>query len=238
MDPSDIVRQNVGALRARIADAAARAGRDPAGVRLLPITKSVGPGAFAWLAAAGLREAGENRVQDAERKAGAALAAGVSLVLVGRLQRNKARRAARLFRAFYALDSIRLAEALAPALEEAGEDLPSFLEVNTSGEPAKGGVPPEALPALLGALRETRRIRAVGLMTMGPAAGPAEGARRCFRALRRLADGCAGRPPFPGRPLLSMGMSRDFEIAIEEGADVVRIGTALFAGVPAASAQQ
>ncbi len=231
MTPAERIRGNVEAVRARIRKAAERAGRDPAAVRLLAITKSAGPEALAHLAAAGVREIGENRVQEAERKAGAASAAGLSLHLVGRLQRNKARRAARLFDSFHALDSIRIAEALDVSLGEADRSLPVFVEVNVSGEASKGGVPPAEISSLLGALARFGRLRPAGLMTMAPYAEDPEAARPVFSALRRLSESLAGRPPFEGgRPLLSMGMSGDFEAAILEGADVVRIGSALFAG--------
>jgi len=256
------IRANLGALRARIAAAAERARRDPAGVKLLVVTKAVGPEETAALLDCGVTEIGENRVQDALSKAEALgeRAARFNWQLLGHLQTNKVKKALGLFSGMHSLDSVRLAEALEKEMalragvqgsgfrvQEHGGAVPSatppsrtpnpeprtrfsvFVEVNTSGDAAKTGAQEPEVRAIFEKLKTCPHLLPAGLMTMGPLSGGPEAARPCFRRLRELfaalraeglaPDGCTG---------LSMGMTGDFEAAVEEGATVVRIGTAVF----------
>ena len=237
--PVERIRANLAGIRARIAAAAARAGRDPASVKLLVVTKMVGPEETAALLDCGVAEIGENRVQDALAKAGALgeTAARFNWQLLGHLQTNKVKKALGLFSGMHSLDSVRLAEALEkefahqppPAFRPPPMAFPVYIEVNTSGDASKTGASEAEVRAIFGRLRECPHLRPTGLMTMGPLEGGPEAARPCFRRLRELlatlrAEGlapesCTG---------LSMGMTGDFEAAVEEGATVVRIGTAVF----------
>lgn len=228
------IRANLAAVRERMARAAERAGRDPAGVKLLVVTKSASAEEVAALPACGVGEAGESRVQDAQAKARALGAAAGALrwQLIGHLQTNKARKALEVFSGMHSLDSARLAAALEKELAARRPDaaFPVYIEVNTTGEDAKTGASGEELRAILEKLRQCPHLDPVGLMTMGPLGGGPEAARKCFRRLREtLAElRAAGQVP-AGCSGLSMGMSGDFEAAIEEGATVVRVGSAIFA---------
>jgi pyridoxal phosphate enzyme (YggS family) len=222
------IAARLAALRARIDAAARRAGRDPAAVRLVGAAKRQSAARVAAAVRAGLRDVGENYVQEALAMR-AALAEALDPALfeslvwhaIGPLQRNKAKDAALHFDWFHAVDSAPLAEALDRRAAAAGRSLAVLLQVNLSGEATKSGVPEAALPALLDAARARPALRVVGLMTM-PAPDPdPERARPDFAKLRRLAEAA-------GLAELSMGMSDDFEVAVEEGATLVRIGTALF----------
>lgn len=177
--------------------------------------------------AAGLAEFGENRVQEAESKI-PLVGPGARWHLIGHLQANKAKRAVSLFEEVHSIDSARLTEELGRRGLAAGRVVPCYAEVNTSGDATKHGVPPGEALDLLRRLAETTGIRAAGLMTIGPLAGGAEGARASFRMLRDLRDEAVRAGVVPEGAGLSMGMSGDFEIAVEEGATVVRVGSALF----------
>ncbi len=210
-------------VRQRVTLAAARAGRPPGSIRLVIATKTQSPEAIraAWLA--GGREFGENYVQEAVRKR-AALGdlAGLRWHLIGHLQTNKAKAAARCFDMVQTLDSKRVADALARARPS---PMPVLIEVNVGGEASKSGVQPGDAEGLIEAVRGKTEV--LGLMTIPPASGPVEDSRRYFGALVRLRNTLAAAS---GLPLgeLSMGMTDDFEIAIEEGATIVRIGRAIF----------
>lgn len=220
MVATDLIAANLEAVRGRIARAAERAGRDPASVRLVAISKTYGPEAVLAAWRAGQREFGENRVQEAEEKIPAVAAAGARPVwhLVGHLQTNKVRPALRLFDILHSIDSLHLAEALQRRSEE---PVPALVEVNIGGEASKSGFAPADVDDALTALRRLSQLDVRGLMTVAPAVADPEEVRPLFRALAAL----AGRH---GLPELSMGMSGDFEVAIEEGATLVRIGTAIF----------
>jgi pyridoxal phosphate enzyme (YggS family) len=225
------LRQNLAAVRERIARSAEGAGRDPAGIMLLAVTKIFPAAAIQAAYELGLREFGENYVQEFEGKAPQVGGlAGARFHLIGHLQSNKARKAVELFRVIQTVDSARLArrlnEAGPPASDlgvgPAGESpLDVMLEVKLSGEEAKSGADPAALPALIEAVRGCPNLRLTGLMTMPPWSDDPEASRPYFRRLRELAEqlGLTG---------LSMGMSHDLETAIQEGATCVRVGTALF----------
>ncbi len=219
---------NLGEVRARIERACARAGRSPSEVVLLPVTKTVGPEAIRALHALGVLDVGENRVLDAVEKA-ATCPKGFSWHMIGHLQTNKARKAVGLFRTFHSVDSARLAELLEAEAARIDASLDIYLEVNVSGEASKQGLRPEEVLPLARQVASLPRLTLRGLMTMAPIANDAQHARPVFRALREVRDRLAAEGI--GARGLSMGMSQDYPVAIEEGATVVRVGTALFRGV-------
>lgn len=214
----DTLRDRLEAVRARIARAAERARRDPAGITLLAVTKVFPASTIREAFDAGLREFGENYVQEFETKAPEVGALpGARYHLIGHLQSNKSKKAAELFQVIQTVDSAKLAR----RLDEMGRPLDVLLEVKLSEEQAKSGADPADLAVLIDAVRACRNLRLLGLMTMPPWSDDPEPSRPYFRSLREL----AGKH---GLPQLSMGMSHDLETAIEEGATCVRVGTALF----------
>lgn len=224
----DIAR-NLAAVRARIAAACARAGRDPAGVRLLPVSKTVEEARIRMAHAAGLSEFGENKVQEALRKADAMSDHPIAWSVIGHLQTNKAKYVARFAAEFQALDSLKLAEALDRRLQIEGRALDVFVQVNSSGEASKYGLAPEDAPAFLRQLPAFSALKVRGLMTLALFSADASRVRACFRLMRELRDRlCQETPDGVALDDLSMGMSGDYEIAIEEGASVVRVGQAIF----------
>ncbi len=226
MSGPESFEERVEAVRARVAAACARAGRDPAGVEILAAAKNQGPDQVREAAAAGLHVVGENRVQEAAQKI-PLCPGGLEWHLIGHLQTNKARHAVRLFQTIHSVDSERLIEALDEACDEEGVALPLFLEINVSGERSKWGFAPEAGLAALRKADGWRRIMPAGLMTVPPFTPDPEGARPYFKALRELRERWRDETGL-GLEHLSMGMSGDFEVAIEEGATLVRLGTVLF----------
>jgi pyridoxal phosphate enzyme (YggS family) len=234
VDPRDVaaIADARGHVFARIADACARVGRDPASVALVAVSKTVPASRLRAAVEAGLTTFGENRVQEAEDKVGGV--PGASWHLIGPLQSNKAKRALAAFDVIESVDSLELAVRLDRLAVEGRPDdrVPILLQVNVDGDPAKAGFQPEVLAAAARGIAALPRLQVRGLMTVGRLVERAEDARPTFVALRALAErlhaarggGAAG---WLG-PELSMGMSDDFEIAIEEGATIVRIGRALF----------
>jgi pyridoxal phosphate enzyme (YggS family) len=221
------------AVRERIAAACGRAGRDAADVVLLGASKSQPVARLRAAFDAGLTVFGENRVQEAQRKA-AELPAAIDWHLIGPLQSNKAAAAAALFSTVHSLDRPKIAEALERAAAALGKRLDVFVEVNLGGEATKHGFAPAGLAAALRPLAGLAHLRVVGLMAIPPEEADAEAMRPWFRRLRELRDALAAEPEWRDRPLgLSMGMSGDFEVAVEEGATHVRVGTALFGPRPA-----
>lgn len=221
--------RNLDAVQARIARAAARAGRDPRSVRLLPVSKTVAEDRLRNAVAAGYHRLGENKVQEAKRKSENLADLDVSWAVVGHLQTNKARDVAAFAAEFQALDSLRLAEALDRRLQAAGRLLDVFVQVNTSGEESKYGLSPDEVPAFLAALPRFETLRVQGLMTLALFSSDLERVRACFVRLRTLRDRARDTDPdLIGPGELSMGMSGDFEVAIDEGATCVRVGQALF----------
>jgi pyridoxal phosphate enzyme (YggS family) len=214
-------------VRARIERACGRAGRDPGSVRLLPVSKSVPADSIGEAIDLGLTTFGENRVQEAETKAAALAAARWELI--GHLQSNKAGRAVALFDAIHSVDSVDLARRLDRLAADAGRPtpLPIYIEVNVDDDPAKAGFSPPTLEAAVADLASLPNLELAGLMTVGRLVNEAEQARPTFRRLRDLSDRLRHTQPALGAAL-SMGMSSDFEVAIEEGSTVVRIGSALF----------
>lgn len=223
-------------VRERMAAAAARAGRAPSEVTLVAVTKTV-PSAVVRIAATiGLDTFGENRVQEAQEKIGALgnVSASLRWELIGHLQTNKAARAADLFSRIQSVDSLRLAEALNAHAGERGAVLPVLIEVNVAGEASKSGFAPEQLLEVARMLVALPHLRVEGLMTVAPQADDAESVRPVFRRLRALRDTLAATVPTPsgGWHELSMGMTDDYEVAIEEGATIIRVGRALFGARP------
>ena len=219
------VQENLARVRARLDAAAARAGRAPSGVELLAVSKRQPEGAIREAHAAGQRAFGENYAQELRDKAAALQLPGLAWHAIGGLQVNKARYVAKVATAFHALDRPELADEL--DRRRAGlPPLDCYLEVNLAGEKSKSGVAPEGIPALLAHVRARPNLRAVGLMALPPLGGDPEASRPWFRQLRALAEASGLRG-------LSMGTTSDFEVAVEEGATVVRVGTALFGERPA-----
>ena len=223
------IRANLDAVRERIASAAATAGRDPSDVTLVGVTKTLSVERIAAAIAAGLTILGENRVQEAEAKIPEIPGQDqVSWHLIGHLQSNKARQAIRLFDAIQSVDSLKLATRLNVLAEERARRLPVLIEVNTSGESSKSGFGLEELPEAVPALGQLPWLEIFGLMTIGPFTRNEDAIRSSFRSLRALRDELRKDPFGVSWDTLSMGMSDDFEIAIEEGSTMVRVGRALF----------
>jgi len=225
------VAANVARVRERIAAAARRGGRRPEDVTLVAVSKGVDPARIVAAAAAGVTEFGENRVQEAGPKIAALqgrLAGRARWHMVGHLQRNKARQAAGLFAVLHSLDDTALAAALDRHLAASARTLDALVQVNVAGEPQKFGIAPDRLPALLRELVGLPRLRVIGLMTIAPQVSNPETVRPVFRGLRELRDSVARLQLAPALVDLSMGMSDDFEVAVEEGATLVRVGRAIF----------
>jgi hypothetical protein len=223
---------NLEAIRARIAAACARVGRNADSVQLLAVSKSQSPQAVAGLAAAGQVLFGENRVQEARVKTGQC-PGQLRWHMIGHLQSNKCRDAVQLFEMIQSVDSLALAQEIQKRAEQAAKTLPVLLEVNVAGESSKFGYPPDRLLAELKLMNALPRLEIHGLMTVAPYATDPEKVRPVFRRLaqlKRQAEDLLGAP----LSCLSMGMSGDFEVAIEEGATLVRIGSALFGSRPTA----
>ena len=213
-----MLRDRLWEVRSRIERAAARGGRRAEDITLLAVTKIFPASAIQEAYAAGLRDFGENYVQEFEGKfAEVSRLEGARFHLIGHLQSNKARRAAEIFQVIETLDSAKLAR----RLDEGGRPLEVMLEVKLSQEQAKSGADPAEIPALIEVLAGCPRLRLTGLMTMPPWSDDPEASRPWFRRLRELAER-------HGLRHLSMGMSHDLEVAIEEGSTEVRVGTALF----------
>ncbi len=216
---------NLEKIRYRMHAAAVRSGRKADATQLVVVTKYAPLVLVRELLERGLAaEVGENRVQDAEKKKAelGALAAGVRWRLIGHLQTNKAKKAVEVFDAVDSVDSVKVAAALDSALAGSDRVLPVFVQVKLTDKTSQSGALPEELPGLLQSLKALPRLRVDGLMGIAPDVEPLEAVRPSFRLLRELRD-----RHLPGGRL-NMGMSRDFEIAIEEGADIVRVGTQIF----------
>jgi pyridoxal phosphate enzyme (YggS family) len=230
MSAPDTVAQRLADLQSRIAAACRRAGRDPAEVALLPVSKTFGVDLIRAVAGLGLRRFGESKMQEVRDKAGPLADCGIEWVVIGHLQTNKAKDAARLAAEVQSLDRLDLAEALDRRLRQEDRTLDVLVQVKTSDEPSKYGLDPAALPDFVRTLaRDYPSLRVRGLMTLAVNSDDDEAVRACFRTLRQWRDRLRDEA-IPGTDVsrLSMGMSGDFELAIEEGATEVRIGSALF----------
>jgi len=230
------IDENIAQVRARIAAAAARVRRRPEDITLMAVSKTVEPERIHEAYAARLRVFGENRVQEFEKKAPAlADMKEAEWRLIGHLQSNKAKKATELFSAVDSIDSLHLAEKLNQAAGQAGKTLHVLIELKVGEEASKAGIPagsPE-LDSLLNGMARLDRLQVRGLMTVPPFTEDPEGARMYFRLLRDVRDRIAARRlPRIEMDVLSMGMSHDFEVAIEEGSTCVRVGTAIFGARP------
>ena len=223
------VAENIANVRERLSAACRRAGRKPEDVRLIAISKTIPPERIRQAYDAGIRDFGENRVQEAAAKRPALSDLTVTWHLVGHLQSNKAKPARDLFHWVHSVDSQRLAERLDKVAVCSGDRLPVLIEVNLGGEETKSGIPESEVALLVETVGKLETLEVRGLMVIPPLFEDPERARPYFRRLRELAKEIAARN-LPGGSLkdLSMGMSHDFEVAIEEGATMVRIGTAIF----------
>jgi hypothetical protein len=226
-----VLSDRLAAVEDRLGAACRRSGRDRAAVRLVAVTKSASVEAAALLPELGVLDLGESRPQELWRKA-AALPAAVRWHLIGHLQRNKVERSVPLVHLIHSVDSLRLLAALEEEAKRRRQPLALLLEINASREPNKHGFTPEAVPDLARHLAALAHIRILGLMTMAALEDNPERARPNFAAVRQLRDRLRADLG-PAQPLdeLSMGMTNDFEIAVEEGATLVRIGSALFEGI-------
>ena len=214
------IAANLARLNERVARACERCGRSPSEVTLVAVTKTVPVPEIRAAFSAGIRQFGENRVQEAETKFGRLtdIRKEITWHMVGRLQMNKARKTAELFDVVQSVDSVKLAEALS---QRTRKPLPVFLEVNVSGETTKGGFEPDDVAGAVKIINALPNLELHGLMTIAPIVNEPGGARPYFRRLRQLRDDF-------GLKELSMGMTDDFEAAIEEGATIIRIGRAIF----------
>ena len=220
------IAANLAQIRRRIADACRRSGRSPQEVTILAVGKGRAPESIREAAQCGLALFGENKVQELKQKA-AQCPGHLRWDFIGHLQTNKSREAARLARMIHSVDSERVAQSLNGACEKLAKTIPVLLEVNASGEGGKYGFRPDEALEKLQILNDLDRLEIHGFMTMAPWSREAEGARphfRCLKQLQKEAEEILGAP----LPQLSMGMSGDFEAAVEEGATIVRIGSALF----------
>ena len=221
------IASNLERLRNEIADICARTNRRAEDVALMAVSKMHPAEAILAAHAAGQRLFGENRVQEAQAKsAQIAQLGGLDLHLIGPLQSNKTTKAAELFHAIDTIDSLKTAERLNTAAQALGKTLPILIEVKLSHEETKHGLAPEELAAFIDALRPFSALQPQGLMTVPPWSEDPETARPYFQHLRRLRDESLAQ--HPSLTQLSMGMSNDFRVAIEEGSNTVRIGTAIF----------
>lgn len=230
------ISDNIARIRERISQAAARAGRTPDSITLMGVSKVVEPERIRQAYQAGIRIFGENRVQEFEGKSSALKdLQEAEWHQIGHLQTNKAKKAVELFHAVDSVDSVRLAEKLNQAAQQANKVLPVLIEINVGGEESKNGVAPDS-PELEDLLQNGQRLEHLqvrGLMTIPPFTEDPQGSRPYFRRVRELRDAIANRK-LQGIQMgvLSMGMSHDFEVAIEEGSTCVRVGTAIFGERP------
>lgn len=229
-DPAQTFRANIAAVEARIDQACKRSDRDRSSVRLLPVTKTVPAEILRLANLAGLQIFAENKVQEAQGKSQELMDLPVRWAIVGHLQTNKIKTLVAFADEFHALDSLRLAEKLDARLARDGRVLPVYVQVNTSREDSKFGLSPNDVSGFLEDLQRFPRLKPKGLMTLAVLSGDMGMVRPCFRLLRELRDDVSHR--FPDVSELSMGMSGDFEVAIEEGASVVRVGQAIFGSRP------
>jgi PLP dependent protein len=226
------ISENLAHVRERIAAAAARSARPAEAIKLVAVTKYVSATEIRALVQAGCTDLGESRPQQLWQRAEQTTDLSIRWHLIGHLQRNKVQRTLTLVSMIHSADSLRLIKTLDESAAELNRQVPILLEVNTSGEPAKGGFKPNEVEPILSELAGLRHVEIRGLMCMAALEGGPEAARRDFAALRDLRDRL--RLNCPGEIILdelSMGMSGDFEVAIEEGATIVRVGSALFEGV-------
>jgi pyridoxal phosphate enzyme (YggS family) len=226
------IAENLARVRQNIAEAARASGRPPDAVQLVGVTKYVGVETIRALVEAGCRQLGESRPQQLWQRVPALDDRSARWHLIGHLQRNKVERTLPLVHMIHSVDSLRLATAINESAAHLGRKIPVLLEVNISGEEAKHGLPPAEMEPLLAELSALEHLEVLGLMGMASLEGGLDAARRDFARLRELRDQLRCHcPPGIGLDELSMGMSGDYEVAIREGATIVRVGSALFEGL-------
>ncbi len=228
------LHERLSAVEGRIDAACARAGRSRDEVHLLPVTKTVPAERLARLHALGYRQVGENRVQEASEKAEALAHLDFAWCVIGPLQTNKARHVARFAHELHTLHNVRVAQELDRRLQREGRRMRVLIQVNTSGEASKSGVAPEEVMGFLRELPACDALDVAGFMTMARASSDEAVVRACFRRLHSIREQAREEAPggFSSLDELSMGMSGDFEWAVEEGATLVRVGTAIFGERP------
>jgi len=221
-----VIEKNIQIVRERIDRACRRAGRDPGSVTLIAVSKLFDAGRVDEACRHGLRDFGENYIQELREKHESLEGRGIRWHFIGHLQTNKVRHLAGWVHLVHSVDSLRLGTSISEAGRKAGRTIPVLIEVNTTGEGTKFGLKPDEIVDFSRELRKMPFLELQGLMTMGPLSENPEDARSSFRLLRELGErvGEDGHP----MPHLSMGMTNDFEVAIEEGATLLRIGTAIF----------
>ena len=228
MVPFSVIRANLESVRRRVAAAAERSGRAPESVRLVAVTKTVGLDEIRALHDLGVRDFGESRVLEALRRIEALKGFGARWHMIGHIQTRKASKVIGAFDLIHSLDSVRLAQALEAAAAHGEVDASALVEVNVTGEQTKAGFAPGDLGPALEKISGMKSLHVDGLMTMAPIAADPEQTRPVFAQLRALRDRFAHAVPGIELRLLSMGMTQDFEVAVEEGADLIRVGAALF----------
>lgn len=227
------IKSNLATVQSRISEACRRVGREPNSVRLLPVTKTVSHERLRIAYAAGCHEMGENKIQEAREKAEVLSDLGIKWFIIGHLQTNKAKYLARIADEFQALDSLKVAEALDKRLQIEGRSMDVFVQVNSSNEASKFGLAPEDVRAFVAQLPNYSALKIKGLMTLAIFSSDHVRVRQCFIKMRELQEMLRQEAPANlSFNELSMGMSGDYEIAIEEGATVVRVGQAIFGKRP------
>lgn len=238
MDPNEAqqlneIKTNLATVKQRIADTCKRIGRDPFSVRLLPVTKTVPAERLRIAFAAGCHEMGENKIQEAREKSEALRDLNIKWSIIGHLQTNKAKYLARFANEFQALDSLKVAEELDKRLQSEGRAIDVYVQVNSSGEASKFGLAPEDVHAFVSQLPKYSSLRIKGLMTLAIFSTDHDRVRQCFIKMREIQNMLRQEAPIGlSFDELSMGMSGDYELAIEEGATVVRVGQAIFGKRP------
>lgn len=227
------IKTNLETVKTRIAEACKKAGREPSSVRLLPVTKTVPAERLRIAYAAGCHEMGENKIQEAREKSEVLSELNIKWAIIGHLQTNKAKYLARFANEFQALDSLKLAEELDKRLQKEGRGIDVYVQVNSSGEASKFGLAPEDVQGFVTQLPSFSSLRIKGLMTLAIFSTDHDRVRECFVKMRTIQNQLRQDAP-DGMSFneLSMGMSGDYELAIEEGATVVRVGQAIFGKRP------
>jgi len=226
------IAENFRKIKEKVTEAALRVGRKPEEVKILGAAKGQSPEKIREAVTAGLTLIGENYVQEAEKKKPSLSDLPLTWHLIGHLQKNKAKKALELFDLIETIDRVEIAEKLSRLSQKAERSLPVFIEVNLGAEKTKKGVLPEALPELVHRIKDLPGLKLQGLMCIPPYFEDPEAVRPYFRRLRELRDKVQEKFDLPEFYELSMGMSHDFEVAVEEGATIVRIGSALFGKRP------
>ena len=227
------IKSNLETVQCRISGACKNVGREPNSVRLLPVTKTVSAERLRIAYAAGCHEMGENKIQEAREKSEVLSDLDIKWCIIGHLQTNKAKYLARIADEFQALDSVKVAEALDKRLQIEGRSMDVFVQVNSSGEASKFGLAPEDVRAFVAQLPNYSSLNIKGLMTLAIFSPDHDRVRQCFIKMRELRDMLRQEAPANlSFDELSMGMSGDYEIAVEEGATVVRVGQAIFGKRP------